>query len=78
MSERKKPSPWPHGQPTATCERCNGTGLNRARVKTYESSRAHYDDDKTRVEQTVCEGCAGRGRVIAHGHETRSEHVHRM
>ena len=53
MSERKAPSPWPHGQPTVTCERCQGSGLSRTSIEAYERSRAHYDDDKTRIEQTV-------------------------
>ena len=62
MSERKPP--WPHGKPTVMCERCGGTGLDRRRTELYVASKAHYDDDKARIGQAVCELCSGRGRVI--------------
>lgn len=56
---------WPFGRPTRVCSTCHGTGIDRARVAVYETSRVDLgarDDD--RAARIVCARCEGRGREL--------------
>lgn len=57
---------WPFGRPTRPCDTCHGTGLDRARVSVYTTTRADFGaaDDAARAERVVCPTCKGRGRHV--------------
>lgn len=58
---RNQKSPWPYGNPTTLCPRCNGSGMNRAEHDRVVEGRAPTTKLGHRL---ACSFCEGRGRVI--------------
>lgn len=76
---RKEQEPWPYGQPTRTCDRCNGTGLSARAAAVYAASRVDKADDNNRLLDVRCIECSGRGQVIdGFSRETQDRPLHRV